>query len=517
MKSLTKLRKSILKHNQSTADILKDNQSSQMNFSHPSDSFQVKETNKVVINYDANTNQKQINQYIILKEIGRGVHGKVKLCCDIETQRFYALKILDKLESKKRLSYNSYMNYSKLKNQNIHLNKIRREIDILKQCHHPNIIQLLEVIDDPSCRKIYLVLEYAENGDLKWKDEENQPILTLEQVHAVFKDLVHGIEYLHSHGIIHRDIKPANMLVASDGSIKISDFSVSFRRKAKQTSISSIQEEVRIHQEQQSTSGNTISLTQPSLSPAFSSNLSNVPPQTVTEEPDSLIIQADHPSSTTLEKQPSFSSSVYDSHSNDDQSVRINQLSLEFTPSSEDKPSSSRQEDHLDHEEEIELAKTVGSPAFFAPELCITGEELEKILKSKAKPYGFLRKLLLKKRPFPQHSHPLSRRSSIITKSIDIWAMGVTLYCLVFGQPPFMADTEFELFNVIPRQDLVFSKERPIPSSLKNLIQRMLEKDFRKRITLAEIKQHPWFKHSLSFHPPKLASIKRWSLQVTKI
>lgn len=42
-----------------------------------------------------------------------------------------------------------------------------------------------------------------------------------------------------------------------------------------------------------------------------------------------------------------------------------------------------------------------------------------------------------------------------ITKAIDVWAVGVTLFCLIFGRCPFMADTEFELFDVIPKQPYV--------------------------------------------------------------
>ena len=76
-----------------------------------------------------------------------------------------------------------------------------------------------------------------------------------------------------------------------------------------------------------------------------------------------------------------------------------------------------------------------------------------------------------------------------ITKAIDIWALGVTLYCFIFGRCPFIADTEFELFfNVIPKQPLEFSKDIPIPDGLKDLLMKLLEKDPNKRITLEEVK-----------------------------
>ena len=76
-----------------------------------------------------------------------------------------------------------------------------------------------------------------------------------------------------------------------------------------------------------------------------------------------------------------------------------------------------------------------------------------------------------------------------ITKAIDIWALGVTLYCFIFGRCPFIADTEFELFfNVIPKQPLEFPKNIPISDDLRDLLMKLLEKDPNKRITLEEVK-----------------------------
>jgi len=88
------------------------------------------------------------------------------------------------------------------------------------------------------------------------------------------------------------------------------------------------------------------------------------------------------------------------------------------------------------------------------------------------------------------NGHPTTRPP--ITKAIDIWALGVTLYCFVFGRCPFIADTEFELFNIIPRKPLTFPESVPgrptVDASLKDLLSRLLEKDVYKRITLKEVK-----------------------------
>lgn len=105
----------------------------------------------------------------------------------------------------------------------------------------------------------------------------------------------------------------------------------------------------------------------------------------------------------------------------------------------------------------LELAKTAGTPAFFAPELCWTTEAVQ--------------------RP-------------PITKAIDIWSLGVTLFCLLCGRVPFEAHNEFELFQKITEEEVV------IPDSLddeaRDLLKRMLIKNPADRITIPEIKRHPF-------------------------
>ncbi|KPV76412.1 uncharacterized protein RHOBADRAFT_3235, partial [Rhodotorula graminis WP1] len=80
--------------------------------------------------------------------------------------------------------------------------------------------------------------------------------------------------------------------------------------------------------------------------------------------------------------------------------------------------------DHACHgEDDKALRKTAGSPAFFAPEL------------------------RMGTRDSPRTRPPVGR-------GIDVWALGVTLYCLLFGDTPFTARTEYELYNVIVREGI---------------------------------------------------------------
>ena len=97
---------------------------------------------------DAKTGQKMINQYLILQELGRGVHGKVKLAFDTELNDFVAIKVVRKKKARARLGS------SALGEGNT--DKIRKEIAIMKKCINPHVVRLFEVIDDPKAEKIYM-------------------------------------------------------------------------------------------------------------------------------------------------------------------------------------------------------------------------------------------------------------------------------------------------------------------------------------------------------------------------
>ena len=100
------------------------------------------------------------------------------------------------------------------------------------------------------------------------------------------------------------------------------------------------------------------------------------------------------------------------------------------------------------------------------------------------------------------------RRRQPITKAIDVWAFGVTLYGLLFGHLPFQADREYEIYQIIRRQDWTVDptmgsdhietggrRQRPQPRGQETegylavkLLEGLLEKDARKRITLDQVK-----------------------------
>ncbi len=202
-------------------------------------------------------------------------------------------------------------------------------------------------------------MEYLPNGQIKWqRDEYNsdinsmRPLLTMSESKKYFRDVLLGLDYLHSKGIIHRDIKPANLLLDSENTVKITDFGVSYLRG----------------------------------------------------------------------------------------------------------PGSN----------ESELSRTAGSPAFFAPEICYTD---------------------------------LDKPREKITEQIDVWALGVTLYCFVFGRLPYIGDNEFGLFVSIVNQPLKFPTRTEPNNDIedaKDLISKMLIKDPTKRIRIPDIRKHNFILRGLN-------------------
>lgn len=105
---------------------------------------------------------------------------------------------------------------------------IREEIAIMKKLNHPNLVSLIEVLDDPEEDSLYMVLEMCKKGVvMKVGLDEAAVPYSEEMCRYWFRDLILGIEYLHAQGVVHRDIKPDNLLLTEDDVLKIVDFGVS--------------------------------------------------------------------------------------------------------------------------------------------------------------------------------------------------------------------------------------------------------------------------------------------------
>ncbi|TKY90215.1 hypothetical protein EX895_000213 [Sporisorium graminicola] len=109
------------------------------------------------------------------------------------------------------------------------LTHIRHEIAILKKLHHPHVVKLFEVLDDPSKDSLYMVFEYCPDGTvIDVKPSHCVQPLPEDIVRLYFVQILMGIEYLHENEIVHRDIKPDNILLSDNRkTCKIVDFGVS--------------------------------------------------------------------------------------------------------------------------------------------------------------------------------------------------------------------------------------------------------------------------------------------------
>lgn len=146
-----------------------------------------------------------LNSLEILRTLGTGAFGRVKLARFVETGEFIAIKCLKK----------SHLIRSK------QVDHVASEYNILKMTHHSMLVNLVGFTQDPSY--LYFGLEFVPGGDLftylrkSGRFDNNQSVIYASQITLMF-------EYLHSMDIIYRDLKPENLLIGIDGYLKLTDF-----------------------------------------------------------------------------------------------------------------------------------------------------------------------------------------------------------------------------------------------------------------------------------------------------
>ena len=149
--------------------------------------------------------------YEMLDDLGEGIFGSVKLGVEKKTKERVAIKIIKK---------------KKAKPSDIEL--VRTEIDVMKLCHHPNVVHLLDHFEN--AEYIFIVMEYIRGGRLTDYMKEKKFNFTEKRAAELIYEISIGVKYLHKYGIIHRDLKPDNIMLteANDkGHIKIMDFGLS--------------------------------------------------------------------------------------------------------------------------------------------------------------------------------------------------------------------------------------------------------------------------------------------------
>jgi len=149
------------------------------------------------------------DEYQLLEKLGEGAFAAVHKCQSKSTGVNFAVKVIDKLKAGNDME------------------SIGREVSILQQLQHPNVIRLQNTYDNGD--NLYLVMEIATGGELFNRIAEKVSYQEADAIPLV-RQLISAIHYMHGKGIVHRDLKPENLLLSNDkddATLKVADFGLS--------------------------------------------------------------------------------------------------------------------------------------------------------------------------------------------------------------------------------------------------------------------------------------------------
>ena len=147
-----------------------------------------------------------VHYYKYGRLIGQGAFGKVNLGLNVLSGRVVAIK-----------------SFNKAKNNEDNKNKIIYETNLMKRLNHPSIVKILEMFDTD--KYLLIIMEYINGGNL-YSFVKKRRKLTEKTAKFLFYQIIQGIKYMHSRGVVHRDIKLENILIDLNNNVKICDFGI---------------------------------------------------------------------------------------------------------------------------------------------------------------------------------------------------------------------------------------------------------------------------------------------------
>ena len=155
---------------------------------------------------------KRFGRYEIVAELGRGAMGVVYQARDPQIDRLVAVKTV------------SLLGHEADEEKEFRL-RFMHEAQAAGRLHHPGIVAIFDVGENPENHNPYIVMEYVAGEPLN-RILKREKKLSLPTALQLTEEIAEALDYAHAQGVIHRDIKPANILVAGDGHAKIADFGI---------------------------------------------------------------------------------------------------------------------------------------------------------------------------------------------------------------------------------------------------------------------------------------------------
>ena len=152
--------------------------------------------------------EKILSGYKLIEKIGTGGMSSVYLGRNVKDGSLAAVKVLKKQYTQEKEHVDRFF---------------KREIDITRNLNHKNIVSLINYGNRSDT--YYLIYEYIQGVSLDIFMANNKK-LSISNIEKIFLQILSGLAYAHSKGIIHRDVKPQNILITSRGIVKITDFGI---------------------------------------------------------------------------------------------------------------------------------------------------------------------------------------------------------------------------------------------------------------------------------------------------